>query len=397
MVLCLTGFLVLYFVHRKQGQAVLSEIEFKFQNGAVTFTGFDDLSNVYVHRLTTTYGEFPDGFNVAPEMNIGANFDKLKECNFAFDKKIYYGTDETADSAKEAILMKNASVYDDLSPMMASDEFDFPDSRGSGVLYFFSQHVLISAFYDEDVENGELIEDATACVTPIEIFCYGVRRHGEEEIKLISAMQYTRMFQSDKLKVFALDLFEPQHFLSAHHYGYVAFDGEGHIFISEAEFGQSGGKSTQFIADILENSKFKPFDHLTAHLSFGRKQACLMYGHFPIDREDFTADKFMNAVNDGPDQVRSFGNLPAVVATRLLTDETVNVTLITLSSERKTGIDIHAQEVDSSVVGFAKEFKKCFTKEMAKRIYIRVIDINQLEKFDNFYFWQQLRIFSGLF
>lgn len=97
------------------------------------------------------------------------------------------------------------------------------------------------------------------------------------------------------------------------------------------------------------------------------------------------------------DQVRSFGNLPAVVATRLMTEETVNVTLITLSSERKTGIDIHAQEVDSSVVGFAKEFKKCFTKEMAKRIYIRVIDINQLEKFDNFYFWQQLRIFSGLF
>lgn len=97
------------------------------------------------------------------------------------------------------------------------------------------------------------------------------------------------------------------------------------------------------------------------------------------------------------DRVRSFGNLPAVVATRLMTEETVNVTLVTLSSERTTGINIHAEQVDPNVVQFAKEFKKCFTKEMAKRIYIRVIDINQLQQFDNFYFWQQLRIFSGLF
>lgn len=97
------------------------------------------------------------------------------------------------------------------------------------------------------------------------------------------------------------------------------------------------------------------------------------------------------------DQVRSFGNLPAVVATRLATEETVNVTLITLSSERKTGINTHAEQVDENVVTFAREFKKCFSKEMAKRIYVRVIDINQLEKFDNFYFWQRLREFTGLF
>lgn len=275
---------------------------FKFLNGTVVFTGFNGVENLYVRRLAhnAEFEKFDEKFVVGPEMNIAAMFDTLKECNFTYDKPSYFCTNDTADSAREALDMKDASIYDDTPLMIYTEEFNFPDSRGAGHVYLIMKRAWVVAHYDEDKdENGELFDDAESCFTPIELFCYGIRRHGEEDIKLITAFQHGRMFRTNKLTVFALNLVEPLSFLATHHHEYVAFDEEGRAFISEPNTGPTGENSPEFITAVLEGCKFKPFDHLTGHLTFCRDEVCVIYGDYPIRMEDFTADKFLNVVNAG--------------------------------------------------------------------------------------------------
>lgn len=271
---------------------------FKILNGTVVFTGFNEVENVYVRRIgADDYGNFPESYAVGPEVNISANFDNLKECNLEYDKTVYHYSDETADSAKEALEMKNASVYDDTHLMMSFGEFSFPDSRGAGTLYIFRKHILIGAYYDEDMnETGEINEDAEGCVTPIEMFCYGIRRHGEDEITLISVIQHARIFRSNALSVFALNVVFAESYIASHGYSYVIFDENGRAAETEADVGTTHNHSSADIKDIIKYCEFKPL------MKFQNMESvCLMNGCYPIDFSTFTADKFLNAVATGPD------------------------------------------------------------------------------------------------
>jgi len=97
------------------------------------------------------------------------------------------------------------------------------------------------------------------------------------------------------------------------------------------------------------------------------------------------------------DQIREFGRLPGVVREHLMLHDTVNLTLITTSLERSGKINISDENVDENTVAFARFFRLELPQELRERFFIRVIDIKQLTAFDNFYFWQRLRKFSGLF
>ena len=97
------------------------------------------------------------------------------------------------------------------------------------------------------------------------------------------------------------------------------------------------------------------------------------------------------------DQIREFGRLPDVVREHLMLHDTVNLTLITTSLERSGKINISDENVDENTVAFARFFRLELPQELRERVFIRVIDIKQLTAFDNFYFWQRLRKFSGLF
>jgi len=97
------------------------------------------------------------------------------------------------------------------------------------------------------------------------------------------------------------------------------------------------------------------------------------------------------------DQIREYGRLPDVVRDFLMIHDTVNLTLITTSLERSGKINISDENVDENTVAFARFFRLVLPQELRERVFIRVIDIKQLTAFDNFYFWQRLRKFSGLF
>lgn len=97
------------------------------------------------------------------------------------------------------------------------------------------------------------------------------------------------------------------------------------------------------------------------------------------------------------DQIREYGRLPDVVRDFLMLHDTVNLTLITTSLERSGKINISDENVDENTVAFARFFRLALPQELRERVFIRVIDIKQLTAFDNFYFWQRLRKFSGLF
>jgi hypothetical protein len=69
-----------------------------------------------------------------------------------------------------------------------------------------------------------------------------------------------------------------------------------------------------------------------------------------------------------------------------------------VSTAPKSGkINISDENVDENTMGFARFFRLALPQELRERVFIRVIDIKQLTAFDNFYFWQRLRKFSGLF
>lgn len=97
------------------------------------------------------------------------------------------------------------------------------------------------------------------------------------------------------------------------------------------------------------------------------------------------------------DRIREFGRLPDVVREFLMLHDTVNLTLITTSSERTDEMTITDENVDGKTVPFAHFFRMALPEELRNRVFVRVIDITQLTAFDNFYFWQRLRKFSGLF
>lgn len=97
------------------------------------------------------------------------------------------------------------------------------------------------------------------------------------------------------------------------------------------------------------------------------------------------------------EQIREYGRLPDVVRDFLMLHDTVNLTLITTSLERSGKINISDENVDENTVAFARFFRLALPQELRERVFVRVIDMKQLTAFDNFYFWQRLRKFSGLF
>lgn len=167
---------------------------FKFQNGQVVFTGFDDVSKVYISRH--------QGFDVFDyskmvesgcEIKLCHKFKQLKECNFSLDRRGYFG-ENTADSARAAFNYESSEIVDETKLMVQIQEFDFVDPRGAGILYMFEQHGLISTYEEsEKDENGEFPDDYDPLVTPFRMMCYGIRRHDSDEIKLL-ALEDIRLF-----------------------------------------------------------------------------------------------------------------------------------------------------------------------------------------------------------
>ena len=96
------------------------------------------------------------------------------------------------------------------------------------------------------------------------------------------------------------------------------------------------------------------------------------------------------------DNLYEFGNLPAVVGTRLCYEDEVNVTFITTSKETK-GSSENLEHENSSMY-LAKKFKERFSESLQERIFVRIIQRNQLvRELDNFHIWQKIREMSGLF
>ena len=196
MVFALTGFFSATIDTSQQGQSksTSENMMFKFQNGQVVFTGFDDVSKVYISR----HKGF-DVFNHSKMVKAGAEiqfchkFKQLKECNFSLDRRGYFG-ENTADSARAAFNYESSEIFDETKLMVQIQEFDFADPRGVGILYMFEQHGMIVTWEeDEKDENGEYPEDYDPLVTPFRMMCYGIRRHDSDEIKLL-ALEDIRLF-----------------------------------------------------------------------------------------------------------------------------------------------------------------------------------------------------------
>lgn len=163
---------------------------FKFQNGQVVFTGFDDVSKVYISRQmdNKTYGIFNNpSMVIGPKISFFDNFSILKNCNFLCDPKTKYFGEDTADCARHALNYENSSIVDETELMVQIQEFDLSDSRGAGTLYKMEKHGLIATFDEsEKDENGEYPDDYDPWITPFEMVCYGIRRHGDDDIKLLT-------------------------------------------------------------------------------------------------------------------------------------------------------------------------------------------------------------------
>lgn len=178
--------------------------------------------------------------------------------------------------------------------------------------------------------------------------------------------------------------------------------------LSEEEYNQVSGFSFEFVIGVL-------LHHYGAVPQFGILDYKPTYaGSF--DNPDYGADGYGYAFTYGRDNIRpalvqikyrsnkndcirEFGALRGLVATRLAEmgkDSTINITFITTSSEHKGGANILAEQVDENKYQISGIFKKDFPREMRDRIYIRVIDSDQLEQFDNFHFWMLVRKCTGL-
>ena len=86
------------------------------------------------------------------------------------------------------------------------------------------------------------------------------------------------------------------------------------------------------------------------------------------------------------ESIYDFGNLPAIVGTRLCYEDTVNVTFITTSKETKADSSSENLDHENSSMYLAKKFKRHFSDALQERIFVRVIQRKQLTReLDNFY------------
>lgn len=190
MVFALTGFFSATIDTSQQGQSksTLENMMFKFQNGQVVFTGFDDVSNVYISRLSSNnqFAIFDNpAMTVGPEISFSDNFGRLKSCNFEIDKN-FNCAGMSADSALQALYLDNSDILDDTPLMIQQQEFSFPNHSGSVYLYKFQKHGLVVTHDDFDEENEDDTEDLEPWITPFEMICYGIRKENSEEIQIMS-------------------------------------------------------------------------------------------------------------------------------------------------------------------------------------------------------------------
>ena len=179
--------------------------------------------------------------------------------------------------------------------------------------------------------------------------------------------------------------------------------------LPESEYNRVSGFGFEFVIGVL-------LHHYGAVPQFGIMEYTPTYvGSF--DNPDHGADGFGYAFTadrqnirpavvqikyrgNKTDNIKAFGNLRGLVATKLAEQgpkSTINVTFVTNTVEHKGSANILAEQVDSSVFRISELFKSEFPREMRDRIYVRVIDNEQLSKFDNFHFWWLVRKCSGLF